>query len=363
MKRIHFHPFPLYDYNEHDFIFDNAFEDDDESSDDDEEYEENPFFLEVDVDENYVIEDDDDYGEVPDCLPPPIVVREISGAKKNMQLSDLASQIAQAFHLLSVGGKLWEYLPDEGYFRQILYNEAFLERVLPEEIRDKLGTRDLNEIISKLLRNPHLIKSFDDFSANPTLVNCKNGVVDFGGEDICLLPHQASYLFNYVINANYLEDFNVSAPTFDHFCQTSLDGNSIKRKLFLESTGYSLSDSIAGKCAFFMKGEPDSGKSIFGELLSRMSDHLFVSNVPLHQLSSRFNKAELFGKKVNFGGEIKASKMTDISTFKMITGGDRILAEYKGRDPFYFSPTCKLIFAGNALPGTTEADATKAFSN
>ena len=55
--------------------------------------------------------------------------------------------------------------------------------------------------------------------------------------------------------------------------------------------------------------------------------------------------------------------MRDISIFKSITGSDRITGEFKGKNLFYFIPRCKLLFAGNTLPRTTEADTTAAFAN
>lgn len=55
--------------------------------------------------------------------------------------------------------------------------------------------------------------------------------------------------------------------------------------------------------------------------------------------------------------------MRDISIFKSVTGNDRIAGEFKGRDPFYFIPRCKLLFSGNTLPLTTETDTTAAFAN
>ena len=88
-----------------------------------------------------------------------------------------------------------------------------------------------------------------------------------------------------------------------------------------------------------------------------------ISAVQLHQLSDRFAKAELFGKKLNVSGEIQGKKLREITTFKCITGGDRIEAEYKGKDLFSFVPRCKLLFAGNTLPTTSESDATRAFVN
>ena len=112
-----------------------------------------------------------------------------------------------------------------------------------------------------------------------------------------------------------------------------------------------------------MKGEPDSGKSVVANFITQLFQPELISNVPLHKLSERFFKAELFGKKLNVAGEIQGKQLTEIATFKSITGGDAITGEYKGKNPFSFTPRCKLLFAGNALPGTSESDATKAFVN
>ena len=100
-----------------------------------------------------------------------------------------------------------------------------------------------------------------------------------------------------------------------------------------------------------------------GHVLTHLIGEDLVSSVQLDSLSGRFNRAQLANKKLNYCGEIKATKLHDIAVFKMITGGDRIEGELKGKDAFFFTPSCKLVFSGNALPGTTEADATKAFTN
>ena len=150
---------------------------------------------------------------------------------------------------------------------------------------------------------------------------------------------------------------------FSKICRSSLDGDPKKRQLLLEMIGYICSDLTVGKCAFFLQGQPNSGKSVIAEFISRLFDPSLVSNVPLHQLGERFSRAELAGKKVNIAGEIAGRALRDISIFKSVTGGDRITGEFKGKDLFYFIPRCKLLFAGNTLPRTTEADTTAAFAN
>lgn len=112
-----------------------------------------------------------------------------------------------------------------------------------------------------------------------------------------------------------------------------------------------------------MKGEPDSGKSVACEWLARLLDAELLSHIALHELGSRFKRAELFGKKINICSEIKGATLHDVSTFKKVTGGDRTDGEFKGEPIFYFMPRCKLLFAGNTLPHTTETDITRAFAN
>lgn len=150
---------------------------------------------------------------------------------------------------------------------------------------------------------------------------------------------------------------------FEQFCETSLQGDPEKRQQLLEVLGYILSDAAGAKSAFFLHGAPDSGKSILLNFASALLDKRLIVNIQLHQLNEKFKIAELLGKKLNVAGEIKGSALRDISSFKSITGGDRMCGEFKGKSPFYFTPTCKLLFAGNTLPETRDTDMTRSFVN
>lgn len=207
-----------------------------------------------------------------------------------------------------------------------------------------------------------ILCSSDDWNANGQLVNLENGV--FNIETGELLPHDAAYRFTYMIHASYIEEADrISCPAFEAFCRSSLEDDPEKRQLLLEFIGYICMDANDGKCALFLKGQPNSGKSVMGDFVSRLFDRELVSNIPLHQLGDRFFRAELIGKKLNVAGEISGKTLKDVSIFKSITGNDRIAGEFKGRGPVYFTPRCKLLFSGNTLPLTTETDTTTAFVN
>lgn len=294
-----------------------------------------------------------------------VVDEELSIKNKRLQkLSRLAKGFAELFGVVVVGEDLYAYDDERGCYAALCHPERAIEQTLSSVQADQLSSRDFEEIVNRIRRMPYRQRSADDFNSNPFAINCRNGVVDLTPPRTTLRRSSPQDMFTYCVEARYIPRRSErSTPVFESFCETSLEGDLNKRRLLLEMIGYICGDSNAGKCALFLKGEPNSGKSVMADFICQLFGPELVSNVPLHKLSDRFNIAELFGKKVNVCGEIKAKKLTDITIFKMVTGSDRIQAEFKGQDPFTFRPRCKMLFSGNALPGTREADSTAAFAN
>lgn len=284
---------------------------------------------------------------------------------KNRRIKSLA-RIARDFvstvKLAVVNDVIWVFSEETGAYDKLAHPERAIDAFLPIEQADHLGKRDYEEIVERIRRLDCLQTIPDRFNCDPNLVNCSSGIVDVAS--LSTIPHSSTLFFTYAVQARFIPRWETrEAPVFEQFCSSSLGGDVLKRKLLLEIIGYCCCDSAAGKCALFLKGAPDSGKSVIAEFIRHLFDDTLVSAVPLHKLSDRFNTAELFGKKLNIVGEVKAKKLSDITSFKMVTGGDRMQAEHKGKDPFYYSPKAKLLFSGNALPGTAEADSTAAFTN
>ena len=298
------------------------------------------------------------------------------GSKKTVAIHHLVDCIIDSNQLVTItGGIAFAYQKDLGCYQKIISLESFVVRLLSisgHYIR--LSNKEIKDMCEQIRWYPFCAREHDAFNNNPQFINMGNGVLDYVTDEV--FPHDEKFLFTYVVRANYLSNPNlIHCPSFDHFCQTSLAPLTYededtkqkiiaeKRQLLLEIIDYICCDNHAGKCAFFLKGEPDSGKSVVANFITQLFQPELISNVPLHKLSERFFKAELFGKKLNVAGEIQGKQLAEIATFKSITGGDAITGEYKGKNPFSFTPRCKLLFAGNALPGTSESDATKAFVN
>lgn len=311
-----------------------------------------------------MFEDDLDEGAPNEYLPSTSTPSpETHSNKRAQRFSGLAEQVAASGELLiSDSGQAFAYQKDRGFFKPIPKLDTYLAGFFGEDITNGLLSKDLQEVERRLSWSLAIRCSTDSWNANSQLVNLANGV--FNMETGELLSHDAAYRFTYQVHANYIEEADqISCPAFEAFCESSLEGDSTKRKLLLEFIGYICTDSNDGKCALFLKGQPNSGKSVIGAFISRLFDQELVSNIPLHQLGDRFFRAELAGKKLNVAGEISGNVLRDISIFKSITGNDRIAGEFKCKNPFYFTPRCKLLFSGNTLPLTTETDTTAAFVN
>lgn len=276
---------------------------------------------------------------------------------------ELALKLITSQAMKVVGKTVFLYDEVRGCYQPIPNLQKWTYQVLDNEHRVKFRTRDLDEVATRLLFSPHVQANADDFNASPLKINLRNGIWDASTRKVS--DHSPTTLFTYCIDSNYRIRLNGKPPehpTFDKFCATSLEDDPLKKQLLLEIIGAILSDHPT-KSAFFLLGESNSGKSVILSFLSRLLGAEMLASVPLHQLSSRFNLAELWGKKANISGEIKGKKLPDITVFKGITGNDLMQAEKKGRDPFTFRPRAKLIFAGNVLPDNSEIDNTDAFAN
>jgi phage/plasmid-associated DNA primase len=64
----------------------------------------------------------------------------------------------------------------------------------------------------------------------------------------------------------------------------------------------------------------------------------------------RFYPAQLYSKLLNVCGDNGSLPLSSIENLKKITGGDEIMHEKKGKEPFFFVPFCKLMFSFNQLP-------------
>ncbi len=291
----------------------------------------------------------------------------IDDPKKAIPSCRMYDRLCQQFEFAVCDDNIiYQYIWEMGFYKRL--SSGGLANLIAQSLTDRenktVTTYKVKEVEERIKRECSRRFTSNDINSSKDLLNCRNGVLSFYRGQIDIFEHSSSYIFDYCIDAEYYDYDDLDrAENFEKFCNTSLGGDENKRQLLLEFFGYCLSDSNDAKKILFLNGKPNSGKSIALKFLQNLVGDECVSNISIHELNTPFNRAQLLGKKINIQAEMKTSPLNDISIIKAITGGDNITAEYKGKDAFSFMPKCKLIFAGNALPGTTDFEATKAFVN
>jgi putative DNA primase/helicase len=265
------------------------------------------------------------------------------------------------------------YVPIEKSLRKIIRKEAELmgELVMGKKLSKvvKVSKRIVDEVFDEvrdktLKRYPEMKKPRIAF---------KNVTIEWGDTtvDVVYERDEKKFAFNYIdhnikikdlvefasyvkgreISLQDVEDFfrRVAPKTYEVFRAWANE----KWITLLELIGYTLYPDIIFRKAFMLLGPGGNGKSTFVNLLVKLLGENNVENIDVLSLfgqNSRFMASRLFHKLVNATSETKEYSIEDIDKFKRITGGDRITADVKYKDPITFKPYAKLVIASNKLP-------------
>lgn len=201
----------------------------------------------------------------------------------------------------------------------------------------------INEILSYIKINSYTPR--DWFDSDKNIINLQNGL--FNIEKNKLKDHTPDY--HSIIQLPIIYDSEADCPHIKKFLSEILDPGDIR--IIQEFFGYCLYPRYHIQKAFMLLGGGQNGKSTLINLLKAFLRPENVSSVSLQMLNeNRFASANLYGKLANLFADLPAKGIPDTGLFKMLTGGDQIYAEKKGKDSFNFVNIAKLLFSANLLP-------------
>lgn len=192
----------------------------------------------------------------------------------------------------------------------------------------------------------------------PTLVlNVANGLLDISNPNSPQLKcHDPKHLSLVQLPIRY--DPAAECPELNSFVMDSAPDDC--ENLVFEILGVLLVPGLGKRWAILLVGEGGTGKSTFLIFVKRFLGPRLVSALPLQHLEdNRFATSRLVGKLANIYADLPDTHLDTTSIFRNITGGDTIPAEFKHRDGFDFTPSCRLLFSANHYPRS--ADASSAF--
>lgn len=190
-------------------------------------------------------------------------------------------------------------------------------------------------------------KSSIDLNPDEDLINFQNGVWDCRKQE--LLPHDSKYLQTIQIphEVGLYKPFE-ETKLYGFFKKTNIKNEDIK--MILQYMAYCLTLRHGLKTFMILVGKSNTGKSVLIRFIQELVGTENTSALSMHELNMRFYPAQLYGKLLNACADNNSLPLQSIDSLKKITGGDLIMHEKKGKEPFFFVPFCKLLFSFNQLP-------------
>ena len=231
------------------------------------------------------------------------------------------------------------YVEASSYVRSLIRDMIMLDRFI---------TQDQIMSVYKLLADDYRIqKDSSELNSNTNLINFTNGVYDI--ESKKLLPHDSKYLQTIQIphEVGLYKPFT-ETRLYDFFKKTKMKKEDIK--MLLKYMAYCMTLKHGLKTFMVLLGRSNTGKSVLIRFIENLVGQANTSALSMHELNMRFYPAQLYGKLLNACADNNSLPLQSIDSLKKITGGDLIMHEKKGKEPFFFTPFCKLIFSFNQMP-------------
>lgn len=165
-----------------------------------------------------------------------------------------------------------------------------------------------------------------------------------------ITDHTPDHIAFSKLSCDYVK--GATCPEWMEFIEFAL--SDADQETMQEMFGCCLTRSYKYQVAFFLLGTGRNGKGASMEILKAMLGDGNHSAAVLQDIGERFNASSLYKKYANITGDTSPRALHDTSMYKMLTGGDTIRAEDKGKDAYNFKNHAKIISQMNELMKTSD---------
>ena len=247
---------------------------------------------------------------------------------------------------------LLKYVYEDGCYR--LYSNDMLMGIIKQYIADYdeelVKMSQVTEALQHITTDLNYVGQ-DDLDADETLINFNNGLLRVTEEALTLVPHTPSVYSTIQIPCDW-SGTPKPTPVFDNYLRTLTNNDPTIGRLLLEFIGVCISN-IKGwrlKKSLFLVGDGDTGKSQLKSLVERLLGKGNFIGIDLKEIEARFGTGAIYGTRLAGSSDMSFLSVDELKTFKKITGGDSLYAEFKGQQAFEFTYSGLLWFCMNRLP-------------
>ncbi|MCD8381943.1 MAG: phage/plasmid primase, P4 family [Clostridiales bacterium] len=247
---------------------------------------------------------------------------------------------------------LLKYVYEDGAYR--LYADNMLLGVIKQYIADYdeelVRMSKVNETLQHITTDLNYVGQ-DELNANESLINFQNGLLHVTATELNMIPHTPNVLSTIQIPCKWTGKPSPT-PVFDSYMHTLTNGNAAVEQLLLEFIGACISN-IKGwrmKKSLFLVGKGDTGKSQLKSLVEKLLGKGNFIGIDLKEIEARFGTGAVYGTRLAGSSDMSFLSVDELKTFKKLTGGDSLYAEFKGQQAFEFTYSGLLWFCMNRLP-------------
>lgn len=274
----------------------------------------------------------------------PYLIYNAKGVPSNINHRAICDYFVNRGDIFVLGGECYQY-------RDGLYVEASSH--VRNTIKDMIVVDSLisqnriMECFRLLCDDVRLQRSTLELNRDANLINFANGVWDI--REGKLLPHDSKYLQTLQIPHSVGKRVPFKKTRlYDFFKKTQLPREDIM--MLLKYMAYCMTLDYGLKTFMILCGQSNTGKSVLIRFFETLIGKQNVSSLSMHELNMRFYPSQLYNRLLNSCADNNSMPLSSIDNLKKITGGDMIMHEKKGKEPFFFVPFSKLIFSFNQLP-------------
>ena len=274
----------------------------------------------------------------------PYLIYNVKGVPTRVNDRAIVDYFVNRGDMFVLGGDCYLYY--EGVYRE---SNSRVRNMIKDMIQvdNFISQNTIMNVFKLLTDDTRLQKSALDLNSDTNLINFKNGVWNIKQKR--LLPHDPGYMFTIQIPHSVGEYVPFKETLmYDFMKKTQLPKEDIK--MILSYMAYCMTLSYGLKTFMVLVGQSNTGKSVLIRFFEHLIGKANTSSLSMHELNMRFYPSQLYSKLLNSCADNSSLPLSSIENLKKITGGDQIMHEKKGRDPFFFVPFCKLIFSFNQLP-------------
>jgi len=231
------------------------------------------------------------------------------------------------------------YVESGSYVRSLIKDMIMLDSFISHG--------QIMSVYNLLIDDYRIQKSSTELNSNTNLINFENGVWDI--EEHRMLPHDSKYLQTIQIphEVGVYKPFE-KTRLYKFFQLTKLPEEDIN--MIMNYMAYCMTFKFGLKTFMILLGRSNTGKSVLIRFIESLVGEQNTSALSMHELNMRFYPAQLYGKLLNACADNNSLPLQSIDALKKVTGGDLIMHEKKGKEPFFFVPFSKLLFSFNQMP-------------